>query len=90
MGIDQEHIKIKKSAIDIEFNKIGRALNSKYYAYFKSKKATLPTSILVCDDKNFVFERTRVRDWFSLGPSGYRIFREHFAKGLLIEIKFDV
>lgn len=79
----QKNIRFKKSAIDFDFK---TNQSDTYYAFFKSKKAKIPISIIT-KNNGFVFEWHRYGSgWRSLGSSGARVFVEAMDEGLLIEI----
>lgn len=66
--------------VGFEFEKIGRALNEDYYFY--------NGAVIVCDDKQFVFQKTSMQDWQSLGKNGYRVFKDSLQEGILTLINF--
>lgn len=81
--------KIKKDAIPFCFKKIGRAINSKYFAYNTGTKDLKIESVVVCDQGGMVFEKAESRDWCCLGISGKKVFDEMLGNGRLIEIEFS-
>lgn len=68
--------------VGFEFKKIGRALDADYYYYNQA--------VIVCDSKQYVFQKTSTRDWASLGMNGYKVFKECLDKGILKLIVFDI